>query len=151
MIFHNPFAGVPSAGFIKLQALRKVGGPWRAPEDWSADAFKTMCLDEKDERVEELLLIASNSQADRTTETPFRFTKDEPMRLSTSNVGPPRCRRRLLQAGDEAPYRASSAARRLGSTFTRRRSPATCGSAINRRSMTRNHSAGTYDSGNMPK
>ena len=87
VIFHNPFAGDPAAGFIKLQAVRKVGGQWQAPEDWTTDAFKTMCLDKKDERVEELLLIVSNSQADRATETPFRFTMEEPMRLSTSNVG----------------------------------------------------------------
>ncbi len=87
VIFHNPFAGDPAAGFIKLQALRKVGGQWQAPEDWSNDAFKTMCLDKKDERVEELLLIVSNSEADRATEKPYRFTSEDPMRLSTSNVG----------------------------------------------------------------
>ena len=87
VIFHNPFAGDPAAGFIKLQALRKVGGKWQAPEDWTNDAFKTMCLDKKDERVDELLLIVSNSQADRAVETPFRFTKDDPMQLITSNVG----------------------------------------------------------------
>ena len=87
VIFHNPFAGDPAAGFIKLQVLRKVGGQWQAPEDWSNDAFKTMCLDKKDERVEELLLIVSNSEADRATEKPYRFTAEDPMRLSTSNVG----------------------------------------------------------------
>jgi len=49
------------------------------------------------------------------------------------------------------PWLARSASRRRGSTLTRSRSPRTCGSASSLASMTRNHSGGKYDSGNMPK
>lgn len=49
------------------------------------------------------------------------------------------------------PYLATSAARRCGAMFTRLRSSCTCGSASSRSSITRNHSEGNQDSGNMPK
>lgn len=49
----------------------------------------------------------------------------------------------LPQAGGAGPQRASRRARAAGSTFTRARSPRTCGSAISRASITLNHRGGT--------
>lgn len=86
-VFYNPIANRDDNGFMKLQALRKIGGKWQAPEDWTNDAFKTWCLDKQDERLEELLLIVSNSQADRSVEQPFVIGNKSPMKLATSNVG----------------------------------------------------------------
>ncbi len=87
VVFYNPIAGQPNNSFMKLQALRKIGGKWQAPEDWTNDAFKTWCLDNQDERLEELLLIVNNSEANRSAEVPFLIGKDSPMKIATSNVG----------------------------------------------------------------
>ena len=86
-IFVNPLALFPTKEFLKIEVLKKIGGTWRAPEDWTAEPYKQFCLDKKDERLEELLVIVSNSQADRASETPFTFPAQYPIRLSTSNVG----------------------------------------------------------------
>ena len=72
---------------MKLEALKKIGGKWQAPEDWTQVAFKSHCLDNQDERLEELLLIVSNSEANRASETPFTFGNLSPMKQATSNVG----------------------------------------------------------------
>lgn len=85
--FFNPIAGTPDNQFMKLQVVKKVGGVWKAPEDWTLAPLKTFCLDKKDERVEELLVIVSNSEVNRLSERPFQIAKDDPMRVSTSNVG----------------------------------------------------------------
>jgi hypothetical protein len=69
--FYNPVAGNSNIDFMKVQALRKIAGKWQAPEDWTNDAFKSFCLDKKDERIEELLIIVSNGEANRASETPF--------------------------------------------------------------------------------
>jgi len=60
---------------------------------------------------------------------------------------------KLLLASPATAYLAKIFARRSGSgsMLTRARSPFTCGRASSRGSITRNHSAGTYESGNMPK
>jgi hypothetical protein len=87
VIFYNPIANQPTNTYMKVQALRKIAGEWQAPEDWTNDTYKTWCLDKKDERLEELLLIVSDSEADPASETPFVIGKDSPMRVSTSNVG----------------------------------------------------------------
>jgi hypothetical protein len=83
----NPIGVLPDREFIKLQALKKIGGQWQAPEDWTAEPYKQFCLDQQDERIEELLLIVSNSEANRATEMPFMIPATFPMQLSTSNVG----------------------------------------------------------------
>jgi hypothetical protein len=83
----NPIAILPSHSFMKLQAVKKIGGVWKAVEDWTEDSTKSFCLDKKDERLEELILIVSNSEVNRGTEQPFRIPELFPMRLSTSNVG----------------------------------------------------------------
>jgi hypothetical protein len=83
----NPIAPLPDREFIKLQALKKIGGVWQAVEDWTAEPYKQFCLDKADERLEELLLIVSNSEVRPGAEQPLRIPKIAPMRLATSNVG----------------------------------------------------------------
>ena len=83
----NPIAVLPERSFMKLQAVKKIGGQWQAPEDWTADSTKSFCLDKRDERLEELILIVSNSQAGSSADPPFRIPELFPVRLSTSNVG----------------------------------------------------------------
>lgn len=87
VVFYNPIADQPNNSYMKLQALKKIGGKWQAPEDWTNVAFKSHCLDNQDERLEELLLVVSNSEANRASETPFTISKMSPMKQATSNVG----------------------------------------------------------------
>ena len=87
VILINPIAIYPNKEFMKVQAVKMIAGQWQAPEDWTADSTKSLCLDKRDERIEELLIIVSNSEVNRATEEPFRIPKIFPMRLSTSNVG----------------------------------------------------------------
>ena len=85
--FVNPLGVYPNSGVIKVQARKKIDGVWKATEDWTLEPFKQFCLDKKTERLEELLVIVSNSEVNRGFETPFRFPKFFPMRTSVSNVG----------------------------------------------------------------
>jgi hypothetical protein len=87
LYFSNPVAVLPEHSFMKVQALKKIGGQWRPVEDWTDEPFKQFCLDKRDERLEELLIIVSNGEARRGIETPFRMPKTFPMQVSTSNVG----------------------------------------------------------------
>jgi len=48
---------------FKLQALQKIDGQWRAAEDWSGEREKKYCRDKRAERIEELVLVYSNSDA----------------------------------------------------------------------------------------
>ena len=83
----NPIAILPNRQFMKVQAVKKIAGQWQAPLDWTHEPFKQFCLDKKDERLEELILIVSNSEVNRASELPFSIPKLFPMVLSTSNVG----------------------------------------------------------------
>jgi hypothetical protein len=83
----NPIAVLPNHQFMKVQAVKKIAGQWRTAEDWTDESFKQFCLDKKDERLEELILIVSNSEVNRASEQPFSIPKFFPMVLSTSNVG----------------------------------------------------------------
>jgi hypothetical protein len=65
----------------------KIDGTWREFEDWTNEPYKQFCFDKKVERIEELLIIVSNSEANRGAEVPFRIPKDSPMQVTTSNVG----------------------------------------------------------------
>ena len=87
VFFFNPIGAIPSGGFIKVQARKKIGGEWKATEDWTLEPYKQFCLDKKDERLEELLIVVSNSEVNRGAEVPFRFPKLLPMLTSSSNVG----------------------------------------------------------------
>ncbi len=83
----NPIAVFPNKAFIRLQAKKKIGGQWQATEDWTPESYQQFCLDKKSERLEELLLIVSNSEVHRGVEQPFQFPVTVPLRVSTSNVG----------------------------------------------------------------
>ncbi|MEO7008767.1 MAG: Ig-like domain-containing protein [Caldimonas sp.] len=83
----NPIGANPGAEFMKVQVVQKIDGEWKAPEDWTHEPFKQFCLDKKSERLEEMLIIVSNSEVDRLSEKPFSIPKIFPMRISTSNVG----------------------------------------------------------------
>jgi len=48
---------------FKLQALLKIDGQWKAVEDWSAKEEVTWCREKRAERIQELVLIYSNSHA----------------------------------------------------------------------------------------
>ena len=87
VVFANPIAGTPNNDFMTLWVVKKIGGKWKTPEDWTKDDFKAFCLDQKDERIEELLVIVSNSEVAPKTEQPFRISLRAPMQVSTSNVG----------------------------------------------------------------
>ncbi len=47
---------------IRVQALVKIKGAWQAPVDWTNDPSISFCRDVANERIEELVLIISNSQ-----------------------------------------------------------------------------------------
>ena len=83
----NPVAVLPNRDFMKVQAVKKIGGVWQPVENWTADSTKNFCRDKRDERLEELILIVSNSEVNRGAEQPFRIPELFPMRISTSNVG----------------------------------------------------------------
>lgn len=48
---------------FRMQVIQKINGQWRQPEDWSNKAIVTWCRDKRDERIEELVIIYSNSHA----------------------------------------------------------------------------------------
>ena len=83
----NPIGANPMAEFMKVQVVQKINGTWKDPENWTKEPFKQFCLDKKSERLEEMLIIVSNSEVDRLSEKPFPVPKIFPMRISTSNVG----------------------------------------------------------------
>jgi len=85
--FLNPIAILPNRDFMKVQAVKKIAGTWKPVEDWTQESTKSLCRDKADERVEELLIIVSNSEVNRGTERPFSIPKGFSMRVSTSNVG----------------------------------------------------------------
>jgi hypothetical protein len=85
--FANPIAVLPDRTSIKVQAKKKIGGQWQAVEDWTNEPYKQFCRDQESERLEELLIIVSNSEVNRGSEQPFRIPKAFPMQVATSNVG----------------------------------------------------------------
>jgi hypothetical protein len=46
---------------FRLQAIQKIDGQWREAEDWSGEDEITFCRDKKAVRVEEIVLVYSNS------------------------------------------------------------------------------------------
>ena len=67
----------------------KIGGEWQATSKTGPRSpDKQLCRNRKaSERIEELILVVSNSEVNRGVEGPFRFPKQVPMLASTSNVG----------------------------------------------------------------
>ena len=87
VLFVNPVAILPNREFMKVQAVKKIGGVWQPVEDWTAEPTRNFCRDKRDERLEELILIVSNSELNLGSEQPFLIPELFPMRISTSNVG----------------------------------------------------------------
>lgn len=85
--FTNPIAGDPDNQYVKLWVVKKIAGAWQAPEDWTEQPIKAFCLDAKAERLEELLVIVSNSEINPNIETPYRISLRVPMQVATTNVG----------------------------------------------------------------
>ncbi|MGH8316230.1 MAG: hypothetical protein ACRETU_13890, partial [Steroidobacterales bacterium] len=85
--FTNPIAGDPENQFMKLWVVRKVDGQWQAPEDWTEEPIKAFCLDAKAERLEQLLVIVSNSEFRNQSEVPYHISLRTPMQVETTNVG----------------------------------------------------------------
>jgi hypothetical protein len=75
------FGDVPN---LRIQALAKVAGQWQAAEDWTKVTHKSFCRDKKDETIQELVLLYSNSDGERPS-PPISFFV--PPKLSVSNVG----------------------------------------------------------------
>ncbi|RKG69120.1 Ig-like domain-containing protein [Corallococcus sp. CA054B] len=61
VIVENPLAASADPA-ARVQALVKIGGQWRAPEDWTKLQKKKFCRDKPEEHVEELVIIISNSE-----------------------------------------------------------------------------------------
>ncbi len=58
VVFDNTVAGYPHAA---VQALVKIGGEWRDPQDWTLDPRKFFCRDIASQHIEELVIIVSYS------------------------------------------------------------------------------------------
>jgi hypothetical protein len=82
----NPLGTLPQARHLKLIAVKKIGGQWQAPEDWTDESTKFFCRDKQAERVQELVLIVSNSDPDPNA-APVALSAMLPFELSVSNVG----------------------------------------------------------------
>ncbi len=64
--FNNKPATLPTdRSALTIRALAKIGGKWQAPEDWTDAPTKIFCRDAKAERLEELVVIYSNSNPRR--------------------------------------------------------------------------------------
>lgn len=86
VLLSNPLGSLPQSEHLRLTAVKKIGGQWRAPEDWTGELTKYFCRDKVAERIEELLLIVSNSDPDPDA-APVTLPADTPFELSASNVG----------------------------------------------------------------
>jgi uncharacterized protein (TIGR03437 family) len=81
--FTNPFR-LESQPTARVQALVKIeNADWKF-EDWTEDKVRAFCRDVKSERLEELVLIFTNSEwEDRN----HKLKPPEPPRLTVTNVG----------------------------------------------------------------
>ena len=59
VVLRNPLAFLPFPD-VKIWAIERVNGVWKAPEDWTHRGVVTYCRDNAEERIEELVLIYSN-------------------------------------------------------------------------------------------
>ena len=50
---------------LRVQAIVKIDGNWQSPEDLTDAPYKTWCRDKNDEKIQELVLIFSNSDIER--------------------------------------------------------------------------------------
>lgn len=57
LVFRNPLA----ASNIRLQAIKRIGDEWQAPEDWTQKLASTICRNIPEEQITELVIIITNS------------------------------------------------------------------------------------------
>ncbi|MEO8189467.1 MAG: hypothetical protein ABI682_03920 [Acidobacteriota bacterium] len=83
VVVHNkPAELAPTQPHLHIRALQKIGGRWKAEEDWTNKPSLTFCRDAKAERLEELVLIYSNSNPDRPG---FDSNGNDASRISLEN------------------------------------------------------------------
>jgi hypothetical protein len=70
---------------LSVQAIVKINGTWRSPEDWTKVPYKSYCRDKEDERIEEIIIIFSNSDIERRDED-VQPKNIRPM-IRMSNIG----------------------------------------------------------------
>lgn len=70
----------------RVQALFKIGGQWQPPEDWTYIPVMWFCLDRTSTRIEELVVIYSNSEYDTASPTYELTPQDEAPLLYISNM-----------------------------------------------------------------
>jgi hypothetical protein len=85
VLISNPFLEFENPD-VRLQALVKISGQWKPAANWSFEATKFFCRDQANERLQELVLIVSNSAAGSNA-PPATIAADKPLLVSTSNVG----------------------------------------------------------------
>lgn len=86
VMLSNPLHAHPQAQDLRLIAVMKINGQWQAPEDWTGHLSKFLCRDKQSERLQELVLIVSNSASDPNA-APVTLPSDPPLAISASNVG----------------------------------------------------------------
>lgn len=69
---------------LKIQVMIKQGGTWKPAEDWTKLSFKSYCRDLAAERVEEMVLIYTNSDG---TDSPAPVIFLQVPTVTVSNVG----------------------------------------------------------------
>ncbi|MDI9549497.1 MAG: hypothetical protein QM346_18035 [Chloroflexota bacterium] len=81
--FLNPLLIYPQPD-AKIQALVKVAGKEWQREDWTNDFARTFCREQRDEELEELIIVISNGQWRNRDQT---VSMTPPPRLSVTNIG----------------------------------------------------------------
>lgn len=75
------FADFPN---LKIQVLIKQGGSWKPVEDWTKKLYQSYCRDLASQRIQEMVLIYSNSDGNRPSDPiPIGLTAN----VGVSNVG----------------------------------------------------------------
>lgn len=83
----NPIALLPANEFIRVEVLTKINGSWSAVQDWTRESARFWCRDKVAERIEEMIVIVSNSEVNRGSERPYVLPQAVPIQISASNVG----------------------------------------------------------------
>jgi hypothetical protein len=93
VVFYNkPALLAASEPWLSIRALVKINGKWLPEDDWTNIPFKTFCRDAKDERIEELVVMYSNSNPARPAySSEILLDKDQGLSfeptVDVSNVG----------------------------------------------------------------
>jgi hypothetical protein len=91
--FNNRPLNAMNVSRLAVRALIKINGQWQPPEDWTNIPIKTFCRDAKAQRIEELVVMYSNSDTTRPRESSVIFLNNGSSvnnfvpTLAVSNVG----------------------------------------------------------------